>query len=223
MTGSGTSVPEGTSDWPCPYCRARIPFDSASCTNCGAQLREADNDLFASIAAPVPSPGPTPPPVPAPPSAAATAEVVAQPPPGPAMPPHSSPVLESTIPVEDPHGLASVVAGLRQTDSDAAAVPLCVIGALLDSREVVAAAVVGQMLGQVAAVVLTDRRVLVANARRWEPIVDSFALGGDLVVRGRHDRHVALLTFSQGRRLSTVDGITDVGAALDLAELIGRR
>ncbi len=93
-------------------------------------------------------------------------------------------------------------------------------GALLVRDEVVLAAVTGQMLGHAAVVVLTNQQVMVVNGRRWQPIVDVFALGPDLVVRGRHDRDVASLTFSDATQLSTVDAIGEVALAVELAERI---
>jgi hypothetical protein len=121
-------------------------------------------------------------------------------------------------PITDEHGLAAAVARLHPLDAERASVPFTVVGALLLDGEVVFAAVAGQMLGHPAAVVLTDRRVLVVNGRRWQPIIDEFELGDDLVVRGRHDRDVAALTFVDARRMSTVDGIGEVGLAVELAE-----
>jgi hypothetical protein len=133
--------------------------------------------------------------------------------PGPfAEPPHA--------PVPDPHGLSAAVGRLRAEDQERAATPIAVCGALLQHDEVVLAAVTGQMLGHPAVVVLSTRRVLVVNGRRWQPIVDVFDVGPSLTVRGRHDRDVAALTFSDETRLSTVDGISEVGLAVELAERI---
>ena len=123
-------------------------------------------------------------------------------------------------PVPDPHGLSAAVGRLRPTDQEWAAVPISVCGALLRHDEAVLAAVTGQMLGHPAVVVLTTQRVLVVNGRRWQPIVDAFEIGPSLTVRGRHDRDVAALTFVDETRLSTVDGISEVGLAVELAERI---
>ena len=123
-------------------------------------------------------------------------------------------------PVPDPHGLSAAVGRLRPEDQERAAIPIAVCGALLQHDEVVLAAVTGQMLGHAAVVVLTTRRVMVVNGRRWQPIVDVFEVGPSLTVRGRHDRDVAALTFSDETRLSTVDGIAEVGLAVELAERI---
>jgi len=204
-------------DWPCPYCRSRIPLESAVCSNCGARLRDTADDLFAQ--APAPEAGrPLLAESLSEPQLASAAQVAPAAASAPVVP--AAPVVEVAAPVEDPQGLSAAVARLRPEDADAATVPICAAGVLLDPDEHVRVAVTGQMLGHPAVVVLTDRRVLVVNGRRWQPIVDTFGLGASLVVRGRHDRHVALLTFSEGSRLSTVDAITDVGLAVELTECI---
>lgn len=192
-------VVDASWDWPCPYCRQLLPLNAEQCTNCGAQLRDVSNELFVEV------------------EGSATRGVVEAPlaPDVGFAPP---PLVQVTHPVDDPNGLAAAMARVHPDDAEAAATPICVAAALLRDGEVVRSVVTGQMLGRAAVVVLTDRRVLVVNGRRWQPIVDSFAIGPDLVVRGRHDRHVALLTFSAGSRLSTVDGIGDVGLAVELAE-----
>lgn len=121
-------------------------------------------------------------------------------------------------PLADANGLSAAIARLRSEAQEEAAIPFAVCGALLAPGEIVLVAVNGQMLGHPAIVVLTNQRVLVINARRWQPIVDVFVVGPELVVRGRHDRDVASLTFSEGTRLSTVDGISEVGLAIELAD-----
>jgi len=126
----------------------------------------------------------------------------------------------NTAPVPDAHGLAAAVALLRPEAAEAAEVPISVCGALLARDEVVLGAVTGQMLGHPAVVVLTNQRVIIVNARRWQPIVDIFGLTPDLVVRGRHDRDIASLTFAQGEQLSTIDAIAEVALAVELAERI---
>lgn len=207
-------------DWPCPYCRSRIPLESAVCSNCGARLRDTADDLFAQAPAPK-ADRPLLAEALSEPSLASAAQIA---PDAPAVPfaavAPAAPVVEVAAPVEDPQGLSAAVARLRPEDADVATLPICAAGVLLDPDEHVRVAVTGQMLGHPAVVVLTDRRVLVVNGRRWQPIVDTFGLGASLVVRGRHDRHVALLTFSEGSRLSTVDAITDVGLAVELTECI---
>lgn len=120
----------------------------------------------------------------------------------------------------DQHGFDVAISRLRDDDQERARVPLAVCGALLEPGEQVVGVVTGQMLGRPAAVVATRERVLVVNDRRWEPIVDIYRIDASLLVRGRHDRHVAALSLADDERLSMVDGITEVELAIDLADAI---
>lgn len=123
----------------------------------------------------------------------------------------------------DPHGYELAVARLHPEERERARVPLAVCGALLQPDEVVIGVVTGQMLGRPAAVVVSRTRVLVANDRRWIPIVDTYRVDEHLSVRGRHDRHVAALSFADREHFSMVDGITEVDLAIGLAEAIRHR
>ena len=141
--------------------------------------------------------------------------------------PADAPVDEVSPPVPtdatDPHGLGSAVERLDPAAVEHAVVPLAVCSVLLEDDEVVLAALIGDMLGQPAAMVLTGRRVLVANGRRWRPVVDSFPLAPGLGVRGRHDGGVAAVTLLDDERLVTVDGVGDVAAATRFAEMVRSR
>lgn len=183
--------------------------------------RPAAGPFGAAAAAPVPPPAAPQQPAAAPwagtPAAPAPAAPMGPPTAGPAAPaePEGSP-----RPTPDEHGLSVAVDSLDPRDRDRCATPIAVCGALLGDQEVVLALVAGHLLGHPAVVALTSTRVLVANARRWKPLVDQFLPGTDLAVHLRHDRDVASLTFVQGDRLTGVDDITDVTAAVDLAERI---
>ena len=132
----------------------------------------------------------------------------------------ADPVAPAHEPISDPHGLEAAVARLTVADQERAAVAIAVCGALLEPDELVAGVVTGQMLGRPAAVAVTDRRVIIANDRRWQPLVDVYQIDSKLVVRGRHDRQVAALSFADMTRLSMIDGITEVELAIELAERI---
>lgn len=121
------------------------------------------------------------------------------------------------VELDDPQGYETAILRLHPQDRERAHVPLSVCGALLHEDEVVLGVVTGQMLGRPAAVAVTEERVLVVNDRRWQPVVDIFPIDGDLVVRGRHDRHVAALSFADPTRVSMVDGISEVLIAIELA------
>ena len=112
------------------------------------------------------------------------------------------------------------VESLSAQDRERCDTPIAVCGALLGEQEVVLGLVAGHLLGHPAVVALTSTRVLVANARRWKPLVDQFIPDGELMVHLRHDRDIASVTFVQGQRLTGVDDITDVTAAVDLVERI---
>ena len=114
----------------------------------------------------------------------------------------------------------SAVLRLRPEDAEAAHVALSVCGALRPAGEGVVALLTGQMLGRPAAVLVTEYRVVIANDRRWTPVIDVFAINADLTVRGRQDRDIAALSFSDRNRVSMVDGITEVSMAVELANLI---
>lgn len=113
-------------------------------------------------------------------------------------------------------GFAAAVGRLSIQERDRATIPLLIAGAVLAPDEDVLGLVVGQMLGRPAVIVLSSRRVLVINDRRWQPVVDVYTLDGNLEVRGRHDRNVAAVGVSDGDALSMVDGIFDVQGAMNL-------
>ena len=147
-----------------------------------------------------------------------TAYASPQPAPQPSAPPPQP--QPRSRPTPDPHGLSVAVESLAGGVQEECVVPIAVCGALLHDQEVVLGILAGHLLGHAAVVVLTNTRVIVANARRWEPLVDVFHPGPDLVVHTRHDRDVASLTFVQGDRLTGVDDISEVAAALEMAERI---
>ena len=134
-------------------------------------------------------------------------------PPGEAQQPHHRAT-------PDEHGLSVAVESLSPKDRERCDTPIAVCGALLGEQEVVLGVVAGHLLGHPAIVALTNTRVLVANARRWKPLVDQFIPDAEMMVHLRHDRDVASVTFVQGQRLTGVDDITDVTAAVDLVERI---
>ncbi|MGB6058458.1 MAG: hypothetical protein WBF71_09345 [Microthrixaceae bacterium] len=121
---------------------------------------------------------------------------------------------------EESPGYEAAILKLHPQDRERASVALSVAGALLHEGEEVLGVVTGQMLGRPSAVVVTAGRVLVVNDRRWQPVVDTYKIDTELRVRGRHDRNVAALSFSNDWSLSMVDGITEVSLAMDLAEQI---
>ena len=134
-----------------------------------------------------------------------------------------TPPVPAAATAADPHGLTGALERIDPDVVDRAAVPLAVVSVLLDPGEVVDAALVGEMLGHPAAVVVTARRAVVANGRRWSPVVDVFELDASVDVRGRHDGGVAAVTLMDADRIVTVDGISDVPLAMHFADLVRSR
>lgn len=132
----------------------------------------------------------------------------------------ASPSSQATAGAATGSEFEAAVLRLRPKDAEAANVALSVCGALLLEGERVMALLTGHMLGRPAAVLVTEYRVVIANDRRWQPVVDVFAINSQLTVRGRQDRDVAALSFSDRSRVSMVDGITEVAMAIELANLI---
>lgn len=122
----------------------------------------------------------------------------------------------------DENGLSVAVDHLVPADRELCAVPIGVCGALLGEQEVVLGLLAGHLMGHASVLMVTTSRVLIANARRWKPLLDQFLPSPELVVHLRHDRDVASMTIVQGPRLTTVDGISDVAGAMELTERIRR-
>lgn len=124
------------------------------------------------------------------------------------------------MPAEDPNGFEAAVRRIDPAARQRATVALVVAGALLLPGELVEEVVTGSMLGSSAVLVVTGDRVLVVNDRRWQPVVDVYRLDHGLTVRGRSDRGVAAISVTDEDHLSMVDGITDVEAAMAVADRI---
>lgn len=120
----------------------------------------------------------------------------------------------------DENGLSVAVDRLSPAERERRAVPIGVCGALLGEQEVVLGLVAGHTMGHASVLMVTTSRVLISNSRRWKPLLDQFLPSPELTVHLRHDRDVASLTIVSGARLTTLDGISDVAAAMELTERI---
>ena len=205
-----------------------------------------------AAAAPPPPPVAAPPPAPAPPAAAPppppTPEPVAPatfdapptpvadvPPPPPAPDPAAAPAPEpvaATAPMPDavsgpgltdPFGLGAAMdrlaSGSRKTGRAAA----LVAAARMELGESVLAAVVGRFQGADAVLVITDRRMVVANDRAWEPDVVPVGLELGLTVQGWADGRNAVLRFERDGVELVVDRIADAEIARDIAGMVRER
>ena len=115
------------------------------------------------------------------------------------------------------------VARLGNASRKAGRVAFTVAAAALEHGETVDAAVQGVLDGATAAVVLTDRRLMLTDERPWAPTVRSYAIDDSLTVQGWQDGRSATLTFVVGGSQAVVDGISDIDAAIGLAHRIRSR
>jgi hypothetical protein len=125
--------------------------------------------------------------------------------------------------VRDPAGLDAAMSRLSAGARRSALAPLGVVATVLEPGEVAEAVVQGDFQHRPAVVVLTDRRVVVANDRRWSPDVRTFDVGDGLVVHGWQDDRRATLVFVVGGVGVVIDAISDRPLARDLAQRVRAR
>jgi hypothetical protein len=117
--------------------------------------------------------------------------------------------------------LAGRISGGSRRSARAA---ILVASALLRDGERAEQLVVGRVGDHPAALVLTDRRLVVVDEREWHPGVTEIPLTPGLVVQGMADDRAASLTFSQhGVQIVHVDHIGDIALAQQLAAAVRGR
>ncbi len=94
---------------------------------------------------------------------------------------------------------------------------------MLETGERVEALALGRFEGAPAAAVLTDRRLVLANQREWDPTVAAFGVNGALSVRGWEDAQGATMVFTAAGRAATFDAVTDKQPAYDLVHRLRAR
>ena len=94
---------------------------------------------------------------------------------------------------------------------------------MLDPGDVAEALVVGRCDGQVAALALTDRALVLVDDRQWKPRVERFTLDASLQVQGWQDDKTASLTLVVGGRQVVVERIADRPVAVEMAQRIRAR
>ena len=97
------------------------------------------------------------------------------------------------------------------------------VAALLDDGEQAEAVVQGEYQHRPGVVVLTDRRLIVANDRRWAPDVRIFQCDERLVVHGWQDDRRATLVFAVDGIGVVLSAISDRPLARDLAGRVRAR
>lgn len=125
--------------------------------------------------------------------------------------------------VIDPNGLERAASRLSAGARRNAAAPLAVVAATLDDEELAEAVVQGEYQHRPGVAVLTDRRLIIANDRRWAPDIRSFDCDARLVVHGWQDDRRGTLVFVVDGVGVTLSSITDRPLAKDLAGRIRAR
>lgn len=123
----------------------------------------------------------------------------------------------------DPHQLGAAIDRLSASTRKASAGAFAVASVSLDEGEIVQLAVGCRFLGADGVIVVTDRRMLIANDRAWEPDVVPVALEPGLTVQGWQDDRSAALVFARAGHELIVDRITDRAVAQELAAEVRRR
>jgi hypothetical protein len=113
----------------------------------------------------------------------------------------------------DPHGIdvaiSRIMGGSRRTAKAAA---LVLAGALAEG-EMVEHILAGRFRAHDAVVALTDRRLLLVNARPWEPEVVSIDNVSGIGLEGWVERRAATFRITDGADLHVIDQINDTEIA----------
>lgn len=123
----------------------------------------------------------------------------------------------------DPAGLGDAVARLSGGARKAGHAAFFVIAMALEPGERVEAVVQCRYRGADGALALTDRRIVIANSRQWQPELTPVGLEPGLTVRGWQDERTAALVFGRDGHELVVDRIGDRAAAQQIAAAVRTR
>lgn len=138
------------------------------------------------------------------------------------VPTHAPPAVGAETASPDPHGLATHLARMGEATRPYAEVPVLLAALLLHESETVIVVVPGLIDEEVGVAVVTDRRVLLVNGRRWNPVVSEFAIAPGLTVDGWQDAETAMLTFNAGHS-TRLSAIVDKPLAFEAAGVVRDR
>ena len=122
-----------------------------------------------------------------------------------------------------PGGLGEAVGRLSGSARKAGNAAFFVLAMSLEPGERVETVVQCRYRGANGAMALTDRRLLIVNARQWHPDVTPVGLEAGLTVRGWQDERTAALVLSRDGHELVVDKIGDRAAAQQIAGAVRAR
>ena len=125
--------------------------------------------------------------------------------------------------VTDPSGLGAAAGRLTGGSRSQGHAAFMVLACSLDDGESVESVAQCRYLGAPGALALTDRRLLVVNAREWEPDVTTVQLEPGLSVKGWQDGNHAALVFAREGQELIVDRIADGAIAQEIAAAVRSR
>ncbi|MCB0977851.1 MAG: zinc ribbon domain-containing protein [Acidimicrobiales bacterium] len=122
----------------------------------------------------------------------------------------------------DPNGLGVAASRIDKGPMKKARAAFAVAGAVLEEGEQVEAVVSGQLDGNPAVLMLTDRNVVIVDDRPWKPTVARLDVTG-LQVQGMQDNRSAALTVVTADRQFVIDQIAAKELAVEMAQRIRYR
>ena len=125
--------------------------------------------------------------------------------------------------ITDPFGIGSAVGRLSGGARSQGHAAFMVLACSLDPDESAQLVVHCRYNGAAGALALTDRRLLVVNAREWEPDVTTIDLEPGLTVQGWQDGNHAALVFEREGAETVVDRIADGAVAQEIAAAVRGR
>ena len=133
------------------------------------------------------------------------------------------PNAESGPGLTDTFGIGQAVSRLSNGSRNAGKGAFLVLTRTLFDDEVVEVVVQCRYRGADGAMALTNKRLLIVNAREWNPDVTPVALEPGLTVQGWQDERSAALVFERGGAELVVDKISDREVVQDLVGRVRAR
>ena len=115
--------------------------------------------------------------------------------------------------------LGQLLGGSRR----AAKLPSMAALAALDEGEQVEVVLAGRFRGHEAVAILTDRRLVLANAREWDPEIVTVENLSGLEVEGWVERRAATIRLTDGTMVHVMDRVNDTSVAETLTASLRAR
>ncbi len=123
----------------------------------------------------------------------------------------------------DSAGLGAAIGRLGNASRKLGKSAFMVLACTLDTDERVEVVVQGRFLGAAGVMALTDRRLLIVNAREWNPDVMPVGLEPGLTVKGWQDGGTAALVLARDGHELVVDRIADLDVVQQIVTQIRAR